>query len=152
MTLEKLIKIQAPVDSVWKALLDVPYMVSCMPGVEQVQETAKNTYRCMVNAKVSYISAKFDMTVNVSKRIEGKLLETISEGKAVHGLGRLVQKQSVALTPISDKETEALYKSELTLTGPIAAFGQQALSAKFNEMADAFTRAFLLRFEKTRRR
>lgn len=132
----------------WKALLDVPYLVSCMPGVENVEETAKNTYKCMVSAKVSYISTTFDMTINISKKIEGKLLETISEGKAVHGLGRLIQKQTVALKPLSDKETEALYTSELTLTGPLAAFGQQAISAKFNDMADSFTRAFLARFKR----
>ncbi|GEM_PF-5465944 len=148
MTLEKVLKIQAPVDSVWKALQDVPYLVSCMPGVGNVEETAKNTYKCMISAKVSYISTTFDMTVNISRRIEGKLLETISEGKSTHGLGRLTQRQSVALTPVSAKETEAIYRSELTLTGPMAAFGQNAVKAKFDEMADTFTRAFMSRFRK----
>lgn len=148
MILEKVLKIPAPVDSVWKALQDVPYMVSCMPGVGEVEETAKNTYRCLINAKVSYISTTFDMTVNISKKIEGKLLETISEGKSKHGLGRLIQRQSVALKPVSKGETEALYKSELTLTGPMAAFGQNAVKAKFDEMADNFTRAFMSRFKK----
>lgn len=148
MKLEKLLKIPAPVDLVWKALKDVPYLVSCMPGVEKVEETAQNTYKCMVNARVSYISASFDMTVNISKMIEGKLLETIAEGKALHGLGRLIQKQSVSLKPLSERETEALYRSEITVTGPIAAFGQQAITAKFDEMADNFTQAFLARFKK----
>ncbi len=143
-----MLKIPAPVDSVWKALKDVPYLVSCMPGVGEVKETAENTYKCMINAKVSYISTSFDMTVNISKMIEGKLLETIAEGKALHGLGRLIQKQSVSLNPLSASETEALYTSELTVTGPMAVFGQQAISAKFDEMADKFTQAFVARFKK----
>lgn len=148
MKKEKILRIPAPVESVWKALLDVPYLVSCMPGVENVEETAKNTYKCLVNAKVSYISTTFDMTINISKMIEGKLLETIAEGKAKGGLGRLIQKQSVNLKPISSKETEAQYVSELTLTGPMAAFGQSAINAKFDEMADSFTQAFASRFIK----
>lgn len=148
MKLEKILKIPAPVGAVWKALLDVPYLVSCMPGVENVEETAENTYKCMVNAKVSYISTTFDMTINVSKMIEEKLLETIAEGKAKHGLGRLIQRQSVALKSVSAKETEALYRSEITLTGPMAAFGQNAISSKFDEMADMFAQAFIARIKK----
>lgn len=152
MKLERVLKIQAPVNKVWKALLDVPYLVSCMPGVEDVEETAKNTYRCMVNARVSYISTTFDMTVNISKLIENKLLETVAEGKARMGLGRINQKQCVTLKPLSEKETEAVYQSEITLTGALSTFGQKAISAKFDEMADNFTRSFVSRFERTRKR
>lgn len=146
MNLEKVLHINAPVKTVWEALMDIPYIASCMPSVEKVEVIDNNTYKCDIRAQVSYISTIFNMTVRIAKMIEPELLETIAEGKALGGLGRVNQKQSICLKALSQDKTEALYKSELTITGPIGAFGQKAISAKFDEMAESFAQSFIERF------
>lgn len=143
MIIERTLRIKAPVRTVWETLNDVPFVASCMPGVQDVKMVGANTYQCKLKAKVAYISVTFDMELVITKRQEPVYMETVAQGKALAGMGRVSQRQSLELRAISDNETEALYKGELTTVGRLASVGAKAIPRQAEEMADEFSKKFV---------
>ncbi len=147
MKIEKNLRLKAPIDKVWEAVMDVQGVASCMPGVEKVEQVDERTFRGSLTTKIAYISATFDLKTTITVMEPPHHLETVTDGTALKGLGRVSQKQTLDLVACSAEETEAIYKGELTLVGRLATFGDKLFRAKANEMMETFTKAFLDRFE-----
>ncbi len=142
IVIEKTLKINSGINKVWDKLIDIPFVASCMPGVEKLEAVSDNTYRAVLKVKVAYITASFDVLLTIVKRQEPTYLETVAEGKGRLGAGRVNQKQFVSLSAISEHETVAGYKSELFIVGTLANIGRKAITPKAHEMADQFAKTF----------
>lgn len=147
MIIEKTLRIKAPLQKVWDAIMDVQGVASCMPGADKVEQIDEKTYRCSLTTKIAYISATFDLVTTITDMRPLSHLETVTDGKALKGLGRVSQKQVLDLVACSDDETEAIYKAEVTLVGRLATFGDKIFRAKANDMTEAFVKAFLARLD-----
>ncbi len=147
MLLEDTLRIKAPIQKVWNTLLDIPSLVSCIPGVEQVTAVDADTYHAVLKAKVSFITATFDMVVTITKRQEPDFIEAKGEGKGQRGLGRVTFVQAVSLKPLSENETEAHYKLEINIVGKLASVGGKVITRKSSEMAEAFSTSFTAKCE-----
>lgn len=142
ITIERTLRINSSLQKVWGKLMDVPFVASCMPGVEKVETNSDKTYTAVLKVKVAYISATFDLLLTIVQMQEPVSLATVAEGKGRLGVGRVSQKQMLNLRAISDNETEAIYKSELLIVGTLANIGMKVVTTKAHEMADQFARAF----------
>ena len=147
MLLEETLPIKAPKRKVWDTLLDIPFLVSCIPGIEQVAEVDANTYHMVLKAKVSFITAAFDMTVTIVDRQEPDYLNAKGEGKGHKGAGRVTFHQTINLKSLSENETEVAYKLEFNLVGKLATVGGKVIARKASEIANEFRQAFTAKCE-----
>ncbi len=147
MVIEQTLKIRAPIKKVWETMLDVSFLISCIPGIEKVEVVDENTYNAILKAKVSVMTAIFDTVINIIDRKEPVHIKVAGEGKGRMGVGRVAFNQAVNLKPISTEETEVTYKLELNVIGRLASLGGKAIAKKVTEVSEAFRDAFTAKCE-----
>jgi carbon monoxide dehydrogenase subunit G len=143
MVIEETLKIGAPVQKIWETMLDVSFLLSCIPGIEKVEAVDDNTYNAILKTKVSIITATFDTVITIIDRQEPVYIKVAGEGKGRMGVGRVAFNQTVSLKPISAKETEVKYKLELNVIGRLATLGGKAIAKKVTEVSETFRNAFI---------
>ncbi len=129
MQIEKRLRVKVPRQKVWDTIMDIPATISLIPGIQKVEAIDSNTYRSVLKVKVAYISATFELVTKMTNIEPTRHLETVTEGKAFAGLGRVNQKQYLDLISISEDETEALYKAEVIVAGRLATLGEKLFRA-----------------------
>jgi len=147
MVIEETLKIRAPIRKIWEIMLDVPFLLSSVPGIEKVEVVDENTYKAVLKGKVSIMTAVFDTVITVVDKQEPEYIKVAGEGKGRMGVGRVTFTQAVSLKSISAKETEVAYKLELNVIGRLAALGGKAIAKKVDEASESFRNAFVAKCE-----
>jgi carbon monoxide dehydrogenase subunit G len=147
MVIEETLKTGAPIQKIWETMLDVSFLLSCIPGIERLEVVNDSTYNVILRTKVSVISAVFDMVITIIDRQEPVYIKVAGEGKGRMGLGRVAFNQTVSLEPVSARETEVAYKLELNVIGRLAGLGGKAIAKKVTEVSEAFRDAFIAKCE-----
>jgi len=133
--------VKAPRDKVYKAVRDAKFFASCIDGVNDLKETAPDTYSAVFETKVAYMKFKFKVTVEVTRAQEPDEIEAKVEGTPLGIVGRLT---GTALTKLSDADIDGLpgtkisYEVETALTGKLGSLGQPVLRSKAKEMERQF--------------
>ncbi len=142
MKMEKTLRIPLPAQKLWDQIQDLSSIFRLMPGVEKVEAVDGKVYKSVLKSKVAGITMSFDLTTTVTEA-NFPVLRTVTDGKALGGLGRVSQNQVLTLKSISDSEVECVYDADISLAGRLATFGDRIFRAKATEMADKFIEAFL---------
>jgi carbon monoxide dehydrogenase subunit G len=129
--------VKAPRASVYKAVRDARFFASCIDGVQDLQETAPDTYSAIFATRVAYMNFKFKVTVEVIRAEEPREIEAKVEGTPLGIVGRLTATSRTRLTELGD-ETKIDYEVEAALTGKLGSFGQPVLRSKAKEMERQF--------------
>ena len=120
-----------------------------MPGVEKVESLGDNKWRIVIKQKVGFISATFDADMKVISWQPPTHLEAHIDATARMGLGKAIQSQTLDLVAVSENETMAKYKADITLSGKIGTFGQKILGGKTDQLASQFAQAFITKLTGT---
>lgn len=147
MLIEETINIRAPVRKIWETMLNPTILISCVPGIENLEIVDENTYRAVLKTKVSVVTATFDTVINIINRQEPVYIKIVGEGKGRMGTGRVVFNQAVNLESVSINETNVSYKLELNVIGRLAALGGKAIVKKVNDVAGEFRDSFKAKCE-----
>ena len=147
MVIEQTLKVKAPIKKVWETMLDVSFLISCIPGIENVEVIDENNYKAILKAKVSVMTAIFDTDITIIDKREPEYIKVTGEGKGRMGVGRVTFGQEVNLKSLSDNETEVAYKLELNVIGRLASLGGKAIAKKVTEVSEAFRAAFAAKCE-----
>ena len=129
--------VKAPRDKVYKAVRDAKFFASCVDGVNDLKETAPDTYSAVFETKVAYMKFRFNVTVQVVRAEEPKEIEAKVEGTPLGIVGRLTATSRTTLTEAGD-ETKIAYDVETALTGKLGSLGQPVLQSKAKEMEKQF--------------
>ena len=129
--------VKAPRAKVYAAVRDARFFASCVDGVQDLQETAPDTYSAVFATKVAYMSFKFKVTVQVVRAEEPREIEAKVEGTPLGIVGRLTATSLTTLTEVGD-ETKINYEVEAALTGKLGSLGQPVLRTKAKEMERQF--------------
>ena len=143
MKIDRTVKIGAPIEKVWEAIMDVPSVAALIPGVEKVERIDEKNYKFTMKSKVAGIPVSFELLTNITEMERPVLIKTVTDGKALGGLGRVSQTQTLRLKALSDSEVEIVYEAEMMLVGRLATFGERIFRAKATEMGDNFIEAFV---------
>ena len=143
MIIEKDISLPAPIEKVWGKIEDLEGIIRCMPGVEDVKDLGDNKWHIVMKQKIGFISATFDANMKLVNWQPPTHLETETDATAKMGLGKAFQNQSLDLVAISENETLAKYRAEVSLSGKIGSFGQRILSGKVDQLSNDFAKAFI---------
>jgi carbon monoxide dehydrogenase subunit G len=143
MIIEKSISLPASLKKVWEKIGDLDSIIMCMPGVEDVKNLGDNKWHIVMKQKIGFISATFDAKMKLVNWQPPTHLETETDATAKMGLGKVFQNQRLDLVAISENETLAKYRAEVTLSGKIGTFGQRILSSKVEQLSNDFAKAFI---------
>ena len=129
--------VKAPRDQVYKKVRDAKFFASCIDGVNDLKETAPDTYSAVFETKVAYMKFKFNVTVQVTRADEPNEIEAKVEGTPLGIVGRLSATSKTTLTETGDG-TKISYDVETALTGKLGSLGQPVLRSKAKEMEKQF--------------
>ena len=141
MLIEGKFTLKVPIQEAWDKLLSPETLASCIPGCEKMEPIDEKTYDCVVKQKVGPISVRFKFTTTLTKINPPTHLEAIGSGEDVGKAGTFNQKTTVDLKEVSAGEVEVSYRSDVTIVGRLATFGDRIMRAKAKDVEERFTHA-----------
>jgi carbon monoxide dehydrogenase subunit G len=141
MLMEGKFTLKAPIQEIWNTLLEPETLLSCIPGAEKIERIDEKTYDCVVKQKVGPISVKFKFKSIITKMESPTHIEVEGEGEDIAKVGHFVQKSVVNLREISPSEVELSYRTDATIVGKLAMFGDRMIRAKAKKVEEEFTEA-----------
>lgn len=148
MLMEGKFTIKAPIQKLWETLLDPETLLSCIPGAEKIERIDEKTFDCVVKQKVGPISVKFKFKSILSKVEPPTHIEVEGEGEDIAKAGHFVQKSVVDLRETPGGEVEVSYKTDATIVGKLAMFGDRIMRAKAKKVEEEFTKALQERLKR----
>src|SRR5579863_4175557 len=125
MKLEGDFVFDAPIEEVWKALLDPAVLAAAMPGCEKL-EKVDGQYQGDLNIKVGPIQGKFSGKVDLKDIDPPKGYTMAIDGRGAPGFVKAVA--SVRLES-EGASTRMRYEADAQVGGKIASVGQRLLEA-----------------------
>ena len=139
MIIEGGFTVEAPIQKLWDMLLQPETLAACIPGAEKVEKVDDVTYDAVVKQKVGIIKVKLafrNKLVNVQAPTH---LELDGEGEDVTKLGHIKQKTSVDLKDLGNGQVEVSYRSDVSMVGKLAMFGDRIMRSKAKDVEREFT-------------
>jgi len=133
--------VKAPIQKLWDTLLDPETLLSCIPGAEKIERIDEKTFDCVVKQKVGPISVKFKFKSVLSKVQPPTHIEVDGVGEDIGKAGHFTQKSVVDLRQIPGGEVEVSYRTDATVVGKLAMFGDRIMRAKAKKVEEEFTKA-----------
>jgi carbon monoxide dehydrogenase subunit G len=132
--------LRAPIQKIWDTLLDPEALLSCIPGAEKIDRLDEKTYECVVKQKVGPISVRFKFRSVITKTEPPTHIEIEGQGEDVGKAGHFVQKSVVNLQETSDG-VELSFRTDVTIVGKLAMFGDRIMRAKATKVEKEFSQA-----------
>ena len=140
MLMEGEFTLKAPIQEVWDFLLEPGTLASCIPGAEKMEAIDDKTYETIVKQKVGPISVRFKFTTTLTETDPPRYLKAVGRGADMGKAGTFTQETVVNLTEISKDEVTVAYRSNVSLVGRLATFGERIMRAKAKSVGEEFTK------------
>ena len=138
MEIEKTMTVAAPIDRVWKLLLDPKVMAGCVPGTQSVTEISDVEYFAEVKVKISFISARFKIKTKILETRPPNYLRCEGTGEDSTVASSMKQTSELFLTDLGARGTELRIKSKADVLGRLGSFGLSIMKTKADRMWDEF--------------
>jgi carbon monoxide dehydrogenase subunit G len=140
MLIEGKFSLKAPIKEVWDFLLEPGTLAACIPGAEKIEAIDDKNYEAIVKQKVGLISVKFKFITTITEIDPPKHVKAVGKGEAMGGMGTFTHEMTVDLTEVSKSEVEVAYKTNISIVGRLATFGERIMRAKSKSVGDELTR------------
>ncbi|HKP46206.1 MAG TPA: carbon monoxide dehydrogenase subunit G [Pyrinomonadaceae bacterium] len=135
MKLEGTHSINAPRDRVYESLVDPEVLQRCIPGCEELERTAPDTYAMTIRAGVGPIKGLFKGNVRLEDLREPEHYRLVVDGKGTTGF----LKGAGDFDLVADGEaTQIQYAGDVQVGGMIASVGQRMVLSAARMMASQF--------------
>jgi carbon monoxide dehydrogenase subunit G len=140
MIIEGSFTVKAPIQKLWDMLLQPETLAACLPGAEKIDKVDETTYDAVVKQRVGPIKVKL-LFRNYLKNVQPpNHLELEGEGEDATKLGHIRQKTTVDLKELGNGEVEVAYKSDVSMVGKLAMFGDRVMKSKAKDVEKEFTK------------
>ena len=138
MLIESDFEVAAPVDQVWRYLLDVPRMAPNLPGAELTEVIDEHTYRGRVTSKLGPVSLRFAGIAKIVGQDEAahRVLLNAS-GAEERGKGQATMDITATLVP-AGRGTKVRVVQDLQVSGAAAQFGRGMIADVTNVLMRSF--------------
>jgi carbon monoxide dehydrogenase subunit G len=139
MKLEDSFVIEAPLDHVWDALIDVQGVAPCLPGAEITESTDDGTYRGTFTVKLGPTTASYRGKLEMAEVDRSARRATMrASGQDRRGQGSA--KATIVSTMRTEGEgTRVEVETDFTITGRLARFGRVGM---IEDVSDRLLRDF----------
>ena len=129
--------VAAPIDQVWRLLLDPKVMAGCVPGVQSVQVLSDNEYLAEIKVRISFISANFRIKTTILETRPPQYLRCEGTGEDSSVASSLKQTTEMFLSEVPGG-TEIRTKTHAEVLGRLGSFGLSVMKIKADRMWEDF--------------
>jgi carbon monoxide dehydrogenase subunit G len=124
MKLEHQFQVEAPIDRVWEALIDVERVAPCLPGAEITEAGEEGTYRGNFTVKLGPTTAAYRGELHMESVDEAARTVTMkASGQDKRGQGG-AKATIVSVMTQEGEATKVAVVTDFTITGRLARFGR----------------------------
>ncbi|QKJ20262.1 SRPBCC family protein [Microbacterium hominis] len=124
MDLESSFTVEAPVEEVWQAVMDIERVATCVPGAEITEKLSETSYQGVVKVKVGPLTMQYRGVVELISRDDENHVAVL-QGKAQEKAGQGTAQGTATLTLVeADGVTTGTVVGSIALSGKVAAMGR----------------------------
>lgn len=132
-------RVQAPVDRVWRYLVDPKQVVNCLPGAELTGEDGERVYLGKVKVKVGPVTAAYAGRARLTEVNEAEhVVRMDAEGRESGGAGSAKLRMSSRVTAHPEGGVEVRVEAEVDVAGKIVQFGRGMIEAVSKQLFKEF--------------
>ncbi len=151
MNFEQRCEIPVAPERLWRFLMDVPEMATCVPGVENVTADGADTYRGVLKVKLGPINLALNGTMTIQERDEANYRAIgRAEGNDRRIGGGTRVNATMSLIEKAPNLTEMVVQAEVRFLGKLGEFGEPLIRKQADATVAAFARNVAARFEATK--
>src|SRR5512134_1309814 len=127
MRFENSFDVDAPIEQVWEAVLDVERVAPTVPGAQVLERTGEDAYRVAIRVRVGPMSMRYQGEVEITERDEAAH-RAVMKARAKESRGQGTANADVTMSLSGDNgRTSAQLTTEVELSGKVATMGQGVL-------------------------
>ena len=139
--IQETFSVKAPIDLVWRFLLDPQQVAPCMPGAELDEVIDDRTFHGNVKIKVGAITTRYKGKVHLTTVDEaGRRIEMTAEGRETGG-GTAKGTMVAEMRTLPDGQTEVVSRANVDLTGKIMQVGRGMIQGVSHQLFLQFVSA-----------
>jgi carbon monoxide dehydrogenase subunit G len=132
--------VAAPLDEVWKTVLDVERVAPTVPGAKVLEKTGDNSYKVSIKVKVGPMSMTYKGDVEIVEADEAEH-RAVMRARAKESRGQGTADADVVMTLSGeDGRTAAKITTDVDLSGKVATMGQGVLQDVSGRLVDTFAK------------
>ena len=138
--IEERFEVKAPVDRVWKYLIDPQRVVQCLPGAELLEQKDERTFLGAIKVKVGPLSMSYKGQAKFSEiNEETHQVRMVGDAREVGGSGSTKVSMLSTVTPLANGMSEVLVNADIDLVGKIVQFGRGMIEEVSRQMFRQFS-------------
>jgi carbon monoxide dehydrogenase subunit G len=138
--IEERFEVQAPIEKVWKYLIDPAKVVQCLPGAELLETQGDNTFLGAIKVKVGPLSMSYKGQAKFTEINEqAHQVRMVGEAREVGGSGSTKISMLSAVAPLESGGSEVTVNAEINLVGKIVQFGRGMIEEVSRQMFRQFS-------------
>ena len=140
-------QVQAPIDAVWRFVMDPDQVVACMPGAELEEAVDDHTFLGRVKVKLGAITTSYKGRIQFTEvDEEGHTVRMVAEGRETGG-GTAKGTIFSCLRALPDGQTEVVAEASVDLTGRVMQVGRGMIQGVSQQLFQQFVASTKERLE-----
>lgn len=140
MQFENRFDVDAPLDDVWNAVLDVERVAPTVPGAKVLERTSDTSYTVAIKVKVGPMSMTYKGDVEIVER-DDEQHRAVMRARAKESRGQGTADADVTMVlDGANGHTSATVSTDVDLSGKIATMGQGVLQDVSGRLIDTFAK------------
>lgn len=132
-------RVQAPVDRVWRYLVDPKQVVSCLPGAELTGDEGERVYLGKVKVKVGPVTASYSGRARLTEVNDAEhVVRMDAEGRESGGAGSAKLRMTSRVAAHAEGGSEVRVEAEVDVAGKIVQFGRGMIEAVSKQLFKEF--------------
>ncbi|HEX5874831.1 MAG TPA: SRPBCC family protein [Pyrinomonadaceae bacterium] len=146
--IEERFEVQAPVDRVWKYLIDPQSVVQCLPGAELLEKQDEHNFLGAIKVKVGPLSMSYKGHAKFTEvNEETHQVRMVGDAREVGGSGSTKVSMLSTVAPLPNGGSEVVVNAEVDLVGKIVQFGRGMIEEVSRQMFRQFSTCVKQRLE-----
>jgi carbon monoxide dehydrogenase subunit G len=135
---ENTFDVKAPIDEVYRALLDLERVAPAMPGAQVLEKTGDDSYKVAIKVKMGPVSMTYRGEVKIVER-DAEAHSAVLDVKAKEARGQGAANAKVTLSLVEEGDaTRGTMVSHVQLSGKAAAMGRGIIEDVSRKLVDTF--------------
>jgi carbon monoxide dehydrogenase subunit G len=138
MELDSSFQVEAPIDEVWKTVMDVERVATAVPGAQLTDKLSDTSYQGVVKVKVGPLSMQYKGQIELVSRDDATHVAVFKgKGQEKAGQGTAEGTATVSLTEEGGVTTGVVH-GEMSLSGKAAAMGKGVINTVTQQIMKIF--------------
>jgi len=138
--IEERFEVQAPVERVWKYLIDPQRVVDCLPGAQLLEQKDDQTFLGAIKVKVGPLSMSYKGQAKFTELNEQThQVRMVGDAREVTGSGSTKVSMLSTVVPLASGGSEVSVNADVELAGKIVQFGRGMIEEVSRQMFRQFS-------------